>query len=66
MDPKTNFTQENLLSEMDELTTSFGLDMKNFSENLDSMVESSESYPTNKPEIYQCPWDNQGDIILFV
>lgn len=62
MDPKETITQNDFLLEMEQMSITFGLDMTNFSENL----VSNESYPTNKPEIYECPWDNQGDIILFV
>lgn len=66
MEPKTIMTQNDFNNEIIDMSQSFGLDMDNFSLGIDSMCESIESPKTNKPEIYKCPWDNQGDIILFV
>jgi hypothetical protein len=66
MESKTIMTQNDFNNEMIDMSQSFGLDIDNFSLGIDSMYESIGSPIPNKPEIYKCPWDNQGDIILFV
>ena len=60
MDPKTQMTQEDFLTELTELSHSLGLYGENDNFGVDGV------YIHTQPEMYICPWDNtQGDCTHF-